>query len=148
MSSDTLETVYRWDRATMGKADRAQRGVYAIAVNVAFTGVPMADDGTLICPLTGKPFNVGDCGEVDKVNPELGYVPGNIIMVSKAGNQGRSTLQQHYSDLPGLARYVRDVARASAGIAVQRKCDAVPMWLAMGRGGFEPAVLAGPYGTA
>lgn len=141
----TTETV-RWDRSTMGSADRAQRGIYAIAVTVALTGQPMVD-GMLTCPITGERFAVA-YGEVDKADPARGYVPGNIAMVSKRGNQGRSTLQQHYSDMPGVARYVRDVAAASAGVAIQRKRDAVPMWEAMGRKGYELAVLAGPYGQA
>lgn len=141
----TTETV-RWDRSTMGKADRAQRGVYAIAVNVALTGEPMTD-GMLTCPITGERFDVVT-GEVDKANPELGYVPGNIVMVSKRGNQGRSALQQWHGDMAGVARYVRDVAAASAGVAVQRKRDAVPMWEAIGRSGYERAVQAGPYGIA
>lgn len=140
-----MTEVIRWDRATMGSADRAQRGIYAIAVTAALTGP--VQDGTLICPITGERFAIA-YGEVDKADPSLGYVPGNIAMVSKRGNQGRSTLQQHYSDLPGVARYVRDVATASAGVAVQRKRDAVPMWEAMGRKGYEIACLAGPYGQA
>jgi len=140
----TTESV-RWDRSTMGSADRAQRGIYAVRVTERLTGQRMGADRMLTCPITGERFNVA-FGEVDKANPALGYVPGNIAMVSKAGNQGRSTLQQHYSDMPGVARYIADVASASVAVAVPRKNVAVPEWRAMGRGGFEAAVLAGPYG--
>ena len=142
----TVDSV-RWDRATMGSADRAQRGVYAVAVTEMLTGERMSADGMLTCPLTGERFNVA-YGEVDKADPIKGYVPGNIAMVSKRGNQGRSALQQWHGDMAGAARYIADVYRASLSVSVPRKRDALPVWEAMGRKGFEKAVIAGPYGIA
>lgn len=143
------DDVTRWERTgpnAMGSADRAQRGIYAISVTENLTG-RMGEDGTLICPLTGERFSVEN-GEVDKAEPSLGYVPGNIAMVSKRGNQGRSTLQQHYGDMAGRDRYISDVLIASRNVHPMRKKDAVPVWKALGRGGFEQAVLSGPYGRA
>ncbi len=136
----------RWEREQRGSADRHQLQAYAVAVTVALTGKPMTDD-MLTCPLTGETFHVM-YGEVDKANPALGYVPGNVAMVSKRGNQGRSTLQQHHGDMPGAARYVGDVQAASVGIPVLRKTDATPLVKSWGRGGFESAVMGGAYGIA
>ena len=140
----------RWERtgpSAMGSADRAQRGVYAIMVNEALTGQRMTEDGMLMCPLTGKMFHVTN-GEVDKANPALGYIPTNVCMVSKAGNQGRSALQQWHGDMKGAERYIFDVMRASHNVIVPLKKNAVVMWESCGRKGYEREVIAGPYGMA
>lgn len=145
-----MTTDVRWDRAgarCAGKADRAQRGVYAALVNEQLTGQKITSDGMLICPLTGEPFHISN-GEVDKITPSLGYVPGNVCMVSKVGNQGRSVLQQHGNDLPGLLRYKDAVTIASCRVPLPRKVDASKAWEAMGRSAHHVAVLAGPYGKA
>jgi hypothetical protein len=79
---------------------------------------------TAICPLTGLVFDVRE-GEVDKAIESAGYVAGNVVMASRGGNQERGKMQQHYGDMAGAARYAADVARASATVAVLRKCDVV-----------------------
>jgi len=99
-------------------------------------------------PLTGRTFDVRE-GEVDKANESAGYVPGNVVMVSRQGNQERGKLQQHYGDMAGHARYAADVARAGATVPVLRKRDIVKP--AKRKGGAAPAmdmrnVRFGPYG--
>lgn len=131
-----------------GSADRAQRDAYALSVLHAmglWDGVSMM----ATCPLTGHAFDVRE-GEVDKANEAAGYVPGNVVMVSRQGNQERGKLQQHYGDMAGVARYAADVAKAGATVPVLRKCHVVkPVKRA---GGAAPAkdmrnVRFGPYGV-
>ena len=106
-----------------GSADRAQRDAYALDV-LAAMGLWDGRSYSAICPLTGLPFDVRE-GEVDKANEAAGYVPGNVVMVSRGGNQERGKLQQHYGDMAGVARYAADVARAGATVPVLRKRDVV-----------------------
>jgi hypothetical protein len=170
------ETATRWNRCTAacgcadvnvkdngcrckggcerGSADRYQMRAYAIAINEAMTGFTMTADGMLVCPITRKAFHVSH-GEVDKANPHAGYVAGNVVLVSRQGNQERGKLQQHYGDMAGAARYIVDVAIASADVTVTRKRDLtgdVRDALRSVAGGDAPSatfhnVLAGPYGT-
>lgn len=130
-----------------GSADRSQLRRYAADVLVAM-GMWDGFSTSAICPLTGMDFDIRN-GEVDKANPAIGYVPGNVVLVSRAGNQERAKLQQHYSDLPQLARYVGDVASAGIRTVVLRKRDVMP--IPSGGYGMDPArdmahVRFGPYG--
>jgi hypothetical protein len=105
-----------------GKCERdrrtnAQMRAYAVSVNVALTGVPITDDGYILCPLTNTMVHVSLC-EVDKANPHEGYVMGNVVMVSKQGNQERGKLQKYYGDMAGSERYIVDVMNASIGIDI------------------------------
>lgn len=148
---------YAWERATNakgkggGSADRKQKQHYATLVTVALTGTPLWQDESgawsAICPLTGLAFAL-EFGEVDEVDPTRGYHPGLIVMVSKRGNQERRTLQQHGLDLPGIARYAADVAKASDGIAIPRKSISVPLVTSWGRTMNGDAIGNGPYGIA
>lgn len=106
-----------------GSADRAQRDAYALNVLHAM-GMWDGTSWDATCPLTGLTFDVRE-GEVDKANEAAGYVPGNVVMVSRGGNQERGKLQQHYGDMAGVARYAADVARAGALVPVLRKRDVV-----------------------
>jgi hypothetical protein len=104
---------------------------------------------TATCPLTGHAFDVRE-GEVDKANESAGYVPGNVVMVSRQGNQERGKMQQHYGDMAGAARYAADVAKAGAMATVLRKCHVVKP--DKRKGGAAPAkdlrnVRFGPYGA-
>lgn len=105
-----------------GSKDRHQLFAYAQDVLMALTG------GT--CPLTGKAFDHISDGEVDRVNPSLGYVPGNVILTSKAGNQARGELQSIARDLPNVSRYVTEVSEASATVAVMSQPAATRRWYA------------------
>lgn len=132
-----------------GSADRRQRDAYALSV---LYGMGLWDGISEVatCPLTGHTFDVAT-GEVDKANEASGYVPGNVVMVSRQGNQERGKLQQHYGDMAGVARYAADVARAGATAHVMRKCDLAPF--SKRQGGEAPAsdmrnVRFGPYGVA
>lgn len=132
-----------------GSADRRQRDQYALSV---LFGMGLWDgvSDEAICPLTGHAFDI-HTGEVDKANEAAGYVPGNVVMVSRQGNQERGKLQQHYGDMAGVARYVADVFAASQGAHIMRKCD-LPQF-AKSQGGEAPAkdmrnVRFGPYGRA
>lgn len=139
----------RWERAQRGAADRAQLYVYAVQVNERMTGVPSwSERGStwLLCPLTGDPFDI-EYGEVDKADPAIGYAPGNVVMVSKRGNQGRSTLQQHHGDMAGALRYIADVALASTRVTIARKVDAVGTVKAWGRKSHHELVINGKYGV-
>lgn len=89
----------------------AARRRYALKVTENLTG-PRDGNGYLVCPLTGNLFHV-TTGEVDRCVPALGYIPGNIVLVSRAGNQERGKLQQHFADLLGASRYAEDVVEAS-----------------------------------
>lgn len=105
-----------------GKCERdrrtnAQMRAYAVAVNEAMTGLPMTETGYILCPLTEKVVHISLC-EVDKANPHEGYVMGNVVMVSKQGNQERGKLQKYYGDMAGADRYAHDVAIASEGIDI------------------------------
>ncbi len=132
-----------------GSADRRQRDAYALSVLHSmglWDGV--SDEAT--CPLTGQAFDI-HTGEVDKANEAAGYVPGNVVMVSRRGNQERGKLQQHYGDMAGVARYVADVFAASQSVHVMRKCDLTPF--AKGGNADAPTkdmrnVRFGPYGRA
>ena len=140
-------TLTRWNRGERGSADRKQMRRYAADVLFAM-GLWDGYSDSATCPLTGKPFHLGN-GEVDRVNPDTGYVPGNVVLVSRAGNQERAKLQQHYSDLPAVSRYAADVARASMVTVVTRKCAVRP--IASGVSGQSPTpdmrlVRFGPYG--
>lgn len=92
---------------------------YAIRVNEKLTGFKMTN-GLLVCPITGETFNARD-GQVDKANEPLGYRPGNVVMTSVNGNQGRGKLQQWRGDMGGRIRYIGDVAMASADIRPMRR---------------------------
>lgn len=144
-------TSVRWDRAGErmgGQRDRAQRFVYAVQVNENMPkGKRLTEDGMLMCPLTGQPFNILN-GEVDKLIPEDGYTIGNVILVSKQGNQGRGKRQQHYGDIPGAARYIRDATIAASRVSVLAPTQAFTVAKAMGWGDYDRAVMAGPYGIA
>lgn len=146
---------------TSGKCERdsrsdAARRVYALAVTVSMTGAN--NNGYVVCPITGNEFHV-TTGEVDRAVPALGYVPGNIVLVSRAGNQERAKLQQHYSDMPGAERYRDDVADASVYVTVpggsdaKRALPAIKFDRARADRDDNPSpimlnVLRGPYGEA
>lgn len=134
---------------------RAQRRAYALAVTVALTG-PIVDD-TIVCPLTGIRTPIRFC-DVDRVEPTLGYVPGNVILVSYIGNSERGKLQEHHGDIAGFDRYVSDVFEASKGIAMPNPFAAYKAREAIAydpntKGKVFPSptmanVLDGPYGIA
>lgn len=148
---------YAWERATNnvgkggGSADRKQKQYYAGMVTQALTGIPfwVNENGKWCgqCPLTGMTFEL-EFSEVDKVDAPKGYHPGNVALVSKRGNQERRTFQQAGNDILGYARYAADVTKASAGIAIPRKCDAAPIVNSWGRTMNGGAVENGPYGKA
>lgn len=110
---------------------------------------------TAICPLTALPFRLEN-GQIDKINPEAGYSPGNVCLVSEIGNQERGKLQQWGNDLDGVARYAGDVANASMGITVTRFCHlknrpTIPTGVKGATVGTSPTqenVKRGPYGIA
>lgn len=105
-----------------GKCERdrrtnAQMRAYAVSVNEALTGMPISDDGYILCPLTNERVHISLC-EVDKADPHMGYVMGNVVMVSKVGNQERGKLQKYYGDMNGAERYIANVLAASEGIDI------------------------------
>lgn len=168
MTTNTIST--RWNRCTSacgcadvnvasdlcrckggcerGSADRAQRDAYALDV-LFHMGLWDGQSYSATCPLTGHTFDVRE-GEVDKANEAAGYVPGNVVMVSRQGNQERGKLQQHYGDMAQADRYAADVARAGMRATVLRKRDVVKP--VKRKGGAAPAsdmhnVRRGPYGA-
>jgi hypothetical protein len=133
----------------------AQRRRYALRVTESLTGPMVAD--SIVCPLTGILTPVRFC-EVDRVEPSLGYVPGNVVLTSYVGNNERGKLQEHHGDIAGFPRYVSDVFEASKGIAMPNPYAA---WKVRHEIAVDPDVkkkvfpsptmanvLSGPYGIA
>lgn len=66
------------------------------------------------CPVTGGPLRVGegvvtsDSMSLDRINPELGYVPGNIAVISHLAN----TIKQNCTD-PDAFRRIADYIEAA-----------------------------------
>ena len=133
----------------------AQRRRYALAVTERLTGPRVHD--SIVCPLTGILTPIRFC-ETDRVEPSLGYVPGNIVLTSYIGNNERGKLQEHHGDIAGFARYVSDVFDASLGVAMINPYAA---WKIRAEIAIDPDVkkkvfpsptmanvLAGPYGIA
>ena len=48
--------------------------------------------GNGCCAYTGKEFTAIDNATFERVNPELGYVPGNVLMVTQMANSCKSNL--------------------------------------------------------
>ena len=86
-------------------------------VTEALTGYRGASD--FKCPLcdTIRPLREAS---VDRVNGPL-YAPGNVVTVCATCNGERGYLQTHARDLPGIARYVADVRKASQSVTVLAK---------------------------
>ena len=97
--------------------DRKQRNTYSLMVTEALTGYRGASD--FKCPLcaTIRPLREAS---VDRVNGPL-YAPGNVVTVCTTCNAERGYLQTHARDLPGIARYIADVLKASATVTVLAK---------------------------
>lgn len=137
------------------RRSNAQMRHYAMAVTANITGAPV--DGFFICPLTGMTTPVSQ-GEVDKVDPRLGYVPTNVVMVSRRGNQSRANLQKGHRDILGWERYASDVAVASQGVEIlpvsvawTRASEVAGSMLAKGESNeadpYSREVMEGPYGA-
>jgi len=94
----------------------AQMRAYALGVAWTLNG-SMRSEHTFMCPLTGQETLIAD-GQVDKVDPRLGYVPTNVIMVSIIGNQERANLQKGHHDIPQVSAYIADVISASANVYI------------------------------
>jgi hypothetical protein len=130
-----------------GSADRRIRDDYALMVNQVMMG-GLAPNGHLWCPITGHPFHWVN-GHVDKIG-DL-YLPGKIVLVSSEGNLMRGILQARGEDMPGIARYVADIAAASSRVTPrvdgeitrrpQRKQTAARTVSGIN------ALMSGPYGT-
>lgn len=150
-----------WDRfhpdgrPNRGKAVRSHMRHAAYLALEAMMGPWFMVEGELsnTCPLTGKVFPLR-LAEVDKADPTLGYVPSNIMMVSRIGNQRRGDEQQWHGDIPGAARYINDVAKAWENVTLPRQCDSLRWYVALGlthskntESGRRNDVLDGPYGV-
>lgn len=128
-----LMTTTRWNRDERGSADRYQMRLYATRVLMALTGG--------VCPLTGRTVDA-DAAEIDRCDPAKGYVPGNVILVSEAGNQARAALQSNGQDIAGAARYAADVLRVSLTVDIPTKAESKVWWQATRQA--DPAeILAG-----
>jgi hypothetical protein len=127
----------RWDRDVRGSADRAIMRIFAYRVTMALTG------GT--CPLTGKAFDPSQ-GEVDRADATKGYAPGNVVLTSKEGNQGRSALQSVNTDIADIVRYQADVLNASLTVTIPTGAEASAELTAWGKSDYRAAVENGPYG--
>jgi hypothetical protein len=142
--TDTCSGVTATGKACQGcgsdPASRQQRQAYALLVTLALTG------GRMVCPLTGGAL-VGGQVEVDRVDPALGYVPGNVVLLSTDGNQGRSALQATGSDLPNVSAYRAAVTAASARVSVPATgSESSAIVARLGKVDRVALVLNGPYG--
>lgn len=106
-----------------GSKDKAQRRMFALAVLAAVTGEP--ESRFMTCPLTGDIFDTDTDAEVDRPVPAIGYVPGNVILVSRIGNQKRAGLQSRGDDIAHAVEYAADVLRVSLDVPVTKPADAV-----------------------
>lgn len=84
---------------------RAKRGGYACTITVADVVVPE------FCPLLGIKLARGTAGRVsspslDKIRPELGYVPGNVWVISHRANtlKSNATLRELQTLVSNLAK--------------------------------------------
>lgn len=61
-----------------------------------------------VCPVFGTPFVKGTiyCATLDKINPSLGYVKGNIQVLSKKANMMKSNASKE--ELEQFAKWVLD----------------------------------------
>lgn len=116
------ECVTHWNRGERGSADRVQMRDYAVSVAQAMGMVRNGDD--LECLHCGLPFSIPALGDVDRVIPANGYVPGNVVMVCRMCNETRGFMQQGGADLSGINRLAADVLHASANVHVPTKADA------------------------
>lgn len=117
-----------------GRNYRIQRNVYAMRVTLSMT------KGARVCPCCGSPLDMSSdtAQQVDRVIPSLDYgTLGNVVYVCEACNQGRALLQRVGRDWTHVARYARDVAKASASVSVPSIPEALREWEALrkGRGG-------------
>lgn len=118
----TEEFVTHWERGERGSADRYQMRMYATNVAIA---MGMAHNGDeLECIHCGMTFNISAMGDVDRVRPIHGYLPGNVIMTCRMCNETRGFMQQGGVDFAGIDRYQQDVLSASANVHVPSKKDA------------------------
>lgn len=107
-----------------------------------------APNGHLWCPITGHPFHWVN-GQVDKIGSL--YLPGKIVLVSAEGNLMRSVLQAKGEDMPGIDRYIADIADASSTVTPRvageiGRRPARKQTASNTVSGID-ALMSGPYGT-
>lgn len=74
-----------------------------------------------VCPALGIPLvrsqdraATDNSPSLDKIRPELGYVPGNVVVISKRANLIKSNAS--FEELAAVARWLETVARAGATV--------------------------------
>jgi hypothetical protein len=98
-------------QALLEKArERARKGGYACTIKVADISIPE------FCPLLGIKLERGkgvggvkpSSTSLDKIHPELGYVPGNVWVISYRANviKSNATLKELQTLVTNLTRYV------------------------------------------
>lgn len=109
----------RADRTTWAKAALTWIRWRASAKGLPFDLTALDIDVPVTCPVLGTPLVFGggknhpDSPSVDRIIPELGYVRGNINVISnKANTLKRDVIDA--ADLEKVATYVRNCQRAAS----------------------------------
>ena len=86
---------------------RAKQGGYAFSITIDDIIVPR------VCPILGLTLQVGkgrgntpNAPTLDKIDPKLGYVPGNVQVISRRANTMKSDASK--SELVAFAKWVME----------------------------------------